>query len=77
MIQSSMLSLPIVKSGERDAIRADNVESRDLTRVLEWQMTATAEKDAEHNHHSFPRVISCSSDHLDLDLILLSLLLQS
>jgi hypothetical protein len=77
MIRSSMLSIPLVKSGERDAIRADNVESRDLTRVPEWQKTATAEKDAEHNHHRFPRDISCSSDHLDLVLILLSLLLQS
>jgi hypothetical protein len=34
------------------AIRADNVESRDLTRVPEWQMTALLvlrpRKDAEH-----------------------------
>jgi hypothetical protein len=69
-----MLSIDIeTKSGERDAIRADNVESRDLARVPEWQMTALLvlrpRKDAEHNHHSFPRVISCSSAHFDFDLI--------
>ena len=77
-----MLSIDIeTKSGERDAIRADNVESRDLTRGW-WQMTATTYYGRERMpsiiiHHSFPRVISCSSAHFDLDLILLHSILQS
>jgi hypothetical protein len=76
-----MLSIDIeTKSGERDAIRADNVESRDLTRGW-WQMTATPYYGRERMpsiiHHSFPRDISCSTAHFDLDLILLHLLLQS
>jgi len=79
-MRSSMLSIGYdIKSGERDAIRADNVESRDLSDKIEFGVAndgITAEKRMPSISSQLSRDISCSAAHSDLDLILLTIQLQ-
>jgi len=68
-----------IKSGERDAIRADNVESRDLSDKIEFRVAndgITAEKRMPSILSQLSRGISCPSAHSDPDLIHLLLQLQ-
>jgi len=68
-----------IKSGERDVIRADDVESRDLSDKIELRVAndgITAEKRMPSISSQLSRDISCPSAHSDLDLIHLLLQLQ-